>query len=410
MLVMSLSVGAWRTLGRAAGTRSNIARFSQCSRQAEEKLPEGKGTEDKTTEARGPTLAEEQQQKKSEGKDNTQRKKASFGIPSLAFFAVGLPLGYYFSDSLPLRKGTALSDPREFVKYTLIGKDSVSSTCAIFRLRPSTGTTVDLADPNLERAITSVEFKQPQLQIARSYTCLPQADGQHEDELRFLIRREQKGEVSNFLHRLPEGAELETRGLHPEFVLPENVNSVAFLVGGTGIAPAAQAADILAGQADVHILWASRRREDCIGGFSDTQTEPKRTGWGFWGSSKPAKDIQRADDLPNAEKGALVTILESLKQRSAASNGRSSRLAVDYFVDEEGSFIRPEDVKRMIYRLTKDQKDSDSGRNILFVSGPEGFLSYWAGSKQWANGREVQGPLRGVLSTLDLSGWDVIKL
>ncbi|KAF2207790.1 hypothetical protein CERZMDRAFT_12163, partial [Cercospora zeae-maydis SCOH1-5] len=301
-------------------------------------------------------------------------------------------------------------DPREFVNYTLIGKDSVSSTCAIFRLRPSTGTTVDLADPNLERAITSVEFKQPQLQIARSYTCLPQADGQHEDELRFLIRREQKGEVSNFLHRLPEGAQLETRGLHPEFILPEHVNSVAFLVGGTGIAPAAQAADILAGEADVHIMWASRRREDCIGGYNDTQVEPKRTGWGFWGSSKPVKGNDQTNNLPNAEKGALVTILESLKQRSAGATGHSSRLAVDYFVDEEGSFIRPEDVKRMLYRLAKDQRDSDSGRNILFVSGPEGFLSYWAGAKQWANGREVQGPLRGVLSTLDLSGWDVIKL
>lgn len=427
-LDMSLSAGVWRTLGRGTGTLATpgIARFSQCSRLSEEipKAPEEQASADKTTrtasEAQGvkaPALAQElqkdDQQERQEDRRHTReevKKKASFGLPSLAFFAVGLPLGYYFSDYLPTRKANSLSDPTEFVKYTLISKENVSSTCAIFRLKPSTGTTVDLDDPNLERAITSVEFKQPQLQIARSYTCLPQDDGQHEDELRFLIRREQKGEVSNFLHRLPEGAELETRGLHPEFILPENVNSVAFLVGGTGIAPAAQTADILSGEADVHILWASRRREDCIGGYNDTQPESRSAGWNFWGAPKAVRRGEKVEDLPNAEKGALVALLESLKQRSAGSDEGSTRLSIDYFVDEEGSFIRPEDVKRMLYHLSRSQKDTDSGRNILFVSGPEGFLSYWAGAKQWSNGREMQGPLRGVLSTLDLSGWDVVKL
>ena len=423
-LDMSLSAGVWRTLGRGTLATPGVARFSQCSRLGEDvpKAPETNPSEaktvaSKTEEVKSPTLAEEsrrddkqeKQEKRQQAKEEV-KKKARFGLPSLAFFAVGLPLGYYFSDSLPTRKGNSFSDPTEFVKYTLVKKENVSSTCAIFSLKPSTGTTVDLDDPNLERAITSVEFKQPQLQIARSYTCLPQEDGQHEDELRFLIRREQKGEVSNFLHRLSEGAELETRGLHPEFILPENVNSVAFLVGGTGIAPAAQTADILSGEADVHILWASRRREDCIGGYNDTQTESKSAGWNFWGAPKAVKHGEKVEDLPNAEKGALVALLENLKKRSAGPDGRTTRLAVDYFVDEEGSFIRPEDVKRMLYQLARSQKDTDSGRNILFVSGPEGFLSYWAGSKQWSNGREVQGPLRGVLSTLDLSGWDVVKL
>lgn len=412
---MSLSAGLWRTLGRATSARSGIAGFSHCSRRSEDqdKLT-ATGTTATKKEVKLPTLPEgpqenEEQEKRQQAREGV-KKTARFGLPSLVFFAVGLPLGYYFSDYLPLRKGNSLSDPSEFVKYTLIGKENVSSTCAIFRLKPSTGTAVDLDDPNLERAITSVEFKQPQLQIARSYTCLPQADGQHEDELRFLIRREQKGEVSNFLHRLPEGAELETRGLHPEFVLPENVNSVAFLVGGTGIAPAAQAADMLSSEADVHILWASRRREDCIGGYNDTQPEGRSVGWNFWGASKAAKRGEKGEDLPNAEKGALVALLENLKKRSAGADGRTRRLTVDYFVDEEGSFIRPEDVKRMLYQLSRSQKDTDSGRNILFVSGPEGFLRYWAGAKQWSNGREVQGPLRGVLSTLDLSGWDVVKL
>jgi hypothetical protein len=35
------------------------------------------------------------------------------------------------------------------------------------------------------RAIQSVLFKQPQLQIARAYTLLPAEPGQADDELRF---------------------------------------------------------------------------------------------------------------------------------------------------------------------------------------------------------------------------------
>jgi ferredoxin-NADP reductase len=307
-----------------------------------------------------------------------------------------------------------VSAPGEFVEYTLVGRENISSTCAIFRMSPAGNVVVDLDDPSIERAITSVEFKQPQLQIARSYTCLPQAQGQPMDELRFLIRKEQNGEVSSFLHRLPVGANIEIRGLRTEYQIPDNVKSALFLVGGTGIAPALQAVDTLAGQANLHVLWASRRREDCVGGYNDTLQVKRPTSW--WQSSiatpNDAKSQSQVVDLPHAEQGALVAMLESLKRQAFSGNEQSNRLRVDYFVDEEGSAAKPEDVRRIQSSLMRAETPTEAGegRRVILVSGPPGFITYWAGSKQWAAGREVPGPLRGVLSTLDLDGWEVIKL
>jgi ferredoxin-NADP reductase len=344
------------------------------------------------------------------------KEKRKFSLPALAVSALAFPLGWYLNDRYGNGSSSEArtSQPGEFVEYTLVGKESVSSTCAIFRMRPAATVVVDLDEPSAERAITSVEFKQPQLQIARSYTCLPQAQGQPMDEIRFLIRKEQHGEVSSFLHRLPIGSKIELRGLRAEYHIPNDVTNALLLVGGTGIAPALQAADKLAGSANVHILWASRRREDCVGGTNDNIPVKRPTSW-WQGSFTTPNDAKskvepQSTDLPNAEKGALVTMLESLKRQTRASPEQQHRLHVDYFVDEEGSMVKPEDVKRILKSLSRANPPTEEGRSIILVSGPPGFITYWAGSKQWAGGREVPGPLRGVLSTMDLSGWEVVKL
>ena len=289
-----------------------------------------------------------------------------------------------------------------FVKYTLARKDDVSSTCSIFTLTPSTSSPVDVNDPSFERVITSVQFKQPQLQIARNYTLLPHLEGQNSQELRFLIRRERNGEVSGYLHRLHVGAEIEVRGVFPEYKLPSQVDRTVFLAGGTGIAPAMQGAAMLAGDTNVHILWASRQREDCLGGVSDG-SEASSDHWRLWSwwQTKPVVHVA-------PQKSAIVSELDSLKQRSQSQHAESgqTRTVVDYFVDEEGTFIQSKDVQRLL----QQSGSFTSGRRILFVSGPDGFINHWAAPKQWKNGREVQGQLGGVLSTLDLTGWEVVKL
>ncbi len=87
-----------------------------------------------------------------------------------------------------------------------------------------------------------------------------------------------------------------------------------------------------------------------------------------------------------------------------------SDLLVDYLVDETGTFIDARTVQRLLRSDTTQPTASNAGKKVVFVSGPEGFVSYWAGPKQWMNGHEVQGPLGGVLSTLDTSGWTIVKL
>ena len=309
-------------------------------------------------------------------------------------------------------------DSDGFVKYTLIKKEDVSSTCSIFTLKPKAWSTIRTDDESLQRLITSVQFKQPQLQIARNYTLLPPKEGQNPQELSFLIRRETNGEVSGYLHRLPVGSSIELRGLSAEYILPEHVSEVLFLAGGTGIAPAMQVADALAGQSRVHILWASRRREDCIGGISDTAKETgssqSYSGWLTPSSMMPPREKkENAIVKSSQERCAIVSELERLKQQSNAASLRSerNRLLVDYHVDEEDNFIQPKEVQRLLQLSGNSNSEKISAaKKLLFVAGPDGFVNHWAAPKQWVGGREVQGHLGGVLSTLNLNGWEVIKL
>ena len=345
------------------------------------------------------------QQRYQHGKTQDDKRKPGKGLRLRPFIvaAICIPLGYTLNWYLKRRDGVDESASSDgFVKYTLTSKENISTTCSIFTLKPASSSPIDVDDPALDRAITSVQFKQPQLQIARNYTLLPRKDGQDPDQLRFLIRRERNGEVSGYLHRLPVGAEIEVRGVFPEYKFPPNIETTVFLTGGTGIAPAMQAAAMLAGESDVHILWASRRREDCAGGASDTIQKP--SSWSFWtwkqGEPSAAAEQQKCD---------IVAELDHLKQLARSKDGHG--LVVDYFVDEEGTFIKASHLQKLMQASHPTSRGTTSnGKKILFVSGPDGFVSHWAALKQWQNGHEVQGKLGGVLSTLDLTGWEVVKL
>jgi hypothetical protein len=341
-------------------------------------------------------------------------KDAKANDPRLSKFAkifgvfIGIAAAFAFRAVVGTKDAKKKSTSADgFTKYRLTGREELSTTSSIFSLRPISGSGLSFDEESLRRAITSIQIKQPQLQIARSYTLLPAVPGQDPDELRLLIRREQNGEVSGYLHRLSLGAEVEMRGPSAEYALPEKVQKVIFLAGGTGIVPALQVSRVAAGQADVHILWANRRREDCEGGVSDTATKPSSWSATFasWTSmfGMASTDIV-VQDAPDAKsKNTIVAQLEDVKQSG------QGRLAVDYFVDEENAFIKPTDATRLV-RSSFSTGNESEGSKIIFVSGPEGFVKYWAGPKEWANGREVQGALGGILASLDLRGWEVVKL
>ncbi|KAK6004250.1 hypothetical protein QM012_009100 [Aureobasidium pullulans] len=315
---------------------------------------------------------------------------------SLFFFGTGWALNEHFK-FISFASPQALND-LTFTPFALKNKETVSSTSAIFTLSQShipPGT----FDNWWKKGVWSIEIKQPQLQIARAYTPLPPLDGSDPDALRLLVRREQRGEVSGYIHRRPLGADIEVRGPAVEYELPEHVDQVVFLAGGTGVAPAIQIAHAMGDKARIAVLWASRSREDCLGGQSD---DPITPAW-YASFARLFTNAQHPSATHSSEKSLIVKQLDALKHANKA-------LSVDYFVDEESTYITPQNVRNAIAPASSQPTTSGQGKKIILVSGPEGFINYWAGPKQWLNGREVQGPLGGALAHMDLKGWQVVKL
>jgi NAD(P)H-flavin reductase len=293
---------------------------------------------------------------------------------------------------------------RAFTPYKLVKKQPVSSTATIFVLEPQE------ASQNLEKykeawrkGIWNVHFKQPQLQIVRPYTPLPSDDTRsevHTQQLRFLIRNDIYGEVSSYLHRLPIGSQIELRGPNLEYEISPSVKQVVFFAGGTGIAPALQVAHALFSSKEqrkerkLHILWANRRREDCVGGQSDySPAEPLAL------KSKITSIFSSPSTPPVAtqeDQGLIVKELEQLREKYPG------QVTVEYFVNEENTWIDRDAVFKALSRF--EDRDFSAGspaaqeqRQIL-ISGPPGFISYLAGPKEWRGGKEVQGGVSKILA------------
>lgn len=312
-------------------------------------------------------------------------------------------------------------NPEKFIKYSLVSREPVSATSSLFTLRPrypSDGN-YDVYEDAWRTGVWSVMFKQPQLQIGRDYTPLPttaatslSVDEENEGYLRFFIRKDPFGEVSRYLHTLNIGADIEMRGPQIECAIPRETNNILFIAGGTGIAPALQAGYSLLSRTTsknrprIHILWASRLREDCIGGESDTHKAPTRRSWfsGWFGSSESTPSSSQAVATVSSKQvtSLIVKELEALKSQYPG------QITVDYYLDEENRFIGKQDISKLV-ESTQPTEGLPKSKLIL-VSGPEGFISYMAGPKVWAQGQELQGPLKGIIKELDLKDWGVWKL
>lgn len=329
-------------------------------------------------------------------------------------------------------------NPQTFSPYTLVSKGQISSTASIFTLRPSHSVALkdgaEIYNQAWKSGIWSVEVKQPQLQIARAYTPLPPSDllpKRVEDDgigLRFFIRRDPKGEVSGYLHKLPEGATIDLRGPHLEYKIPNNVGEILFLAGGTGIAPALQAAHTLlshrsclpTGSPKIRILWANRRRDDCKGGMSyqNSAASGASKPLGLWpGHVQPKATPPQNESLEYAGGTPPAPLVKELM---ALQKEYPSNIRVEYFVNEESTYIGKVRLDQCINdksswtcpsgREPGVPGEANTGRKLILVSGPDGFVEYLAGQKVWDNGKEGQGRIGGLLSMLDLKGWEVWKL
>ncbi|KAL4898492.1 homoaconitase LysF [Aspergillus ambiguus] len=313
-------------------------------------------------------------------------------------------IGAYVRSRQGSNSSTTLN-PYTFTPYTLVSRESVSSSGSLFILqppKPDSGNS-EVYEDAWKTGVWSVMFKQPQLQIGRDYTPLPPApeDG---DSLRFFIRRDPFGEVSRYLHGLNLGTPVEVRGPRIECEIPSDTQQILFIAGGTGIAPALQAGHTLLRRTDetkkprIHILWANRRREDCAGGVNDTaQGGENLSPWYsrlFTRSSSTETAPAPVDSPTERFSSLMVQEIEALKLQYPG------QVTVDYYVDEENQFIG----KDAIQRIAAPASESPRGK-MLLVSGPEGFISYMAGPKLWAQGMELQGPVQGIIRELNLKDW-----
>ena len=307
-----------------------------------------------------------------------------------------------------------------FLPFVLKGKTQVSPTSSVFTIGPlSPKQPFHSIDTLREKAILSVQVKQPQLQITRAYTPLPPiASGSQElsDEptLQFLVRHEPQGEMSSYLNRLPPDAVVHLRGPNVEYRLPRDVDRILFLAGGTGIAPALQVAYALTEfrndrgiKPTMYILWANRKRDDCTGGTSDTPTKVTSwsTSWSKWWGPQNKPILQKG--TTRYETSPIVAEIDCFK------NSLSDRFKVDYFVDEEKTIITADKLQSLMYQESSPSVPEGikpRSRGLVLLSGSDGFISHYAGPKAWKNGEEVQGALGGVLGKLAMDGWDVWKL
>ncbi|KAK7954034.1 hypothetical protein PG996_014920 [Apiospora saccharicola] len=327
-------------------------------------------------------------------------------------------------------KDESLNDTR-FTAFDVVSNEPVSPTAFVLTIRSRDS---ELAKNSAklkaawEHGLWSVEFKQPQLQIARHYTPLPPLEGEDgtDGQLRFLVRKMQGGEMSNYLSRMHAGDQVWLRGPHHGFDIPKRLGDareIVFLAGGTGIAPALQMVHKMLNapvngaqdsKPSIRILWANRRSVDCV-----------------------ARDEFRSKREENlrAQSVFLRQILEMKRRHGDQFN-------IDYYVDDERKFIGIKDIDAALrsasatkttwtlqaankicrwhsaelLAASMDEDDghtSDAvcacpqgraGRKIVCVSGPDGFIEAFAGSKRWTGGRELQGPVQGALGTIKQQG------
>jgi hypothetical protein len=344
---------------------------------------------------------------------------------------------YLVPDYVARRRAQPVLNARSFTAYELVAKHRVSQTSSVFVLRPpgpAAGATPVLEEAWAADWLWSVQAKQPQLQIGREYTPLPPAaravlraaaaaagdGGEGEDDaadLHLLIRKEMNGEMTTYLHGLPGSAAVGLRGPFPDVRVPPGCDEIIFIAGGTGISPALQAAHVMArrgGAAKMHILWANRWRQECIGGVNEPPRAERGAAEGAprgWIGRVLGKTVRgrveeavRAEAVAPPEKGIMVKVIDAMK-----ANVPEGALQVQYFVDEEDTFVRRSDVQRLL-TASAPVDGSKPATKIIMVSGPEGFIDYWAGRKRVDDETERQGPLEGILGEMNLKGWKVWKL
>lgn len=246
--------------------------------------------------------------------------------------------------------------------------------------------------------------------------------------------------MSTYLSRLGVGHGVWLRGPHPGFDIMKRLGGqkhVVFLAGGTGVVPGLQVARaILDGRSDTSftLLWAVRKREELQGVKPETNSS-----WSRWWNRTLPEEIQQGIQAASP----MGRELDEMKTRYG------DRLTIHIAIDEEKTRFKSEDLSNALQQSPSpkiqpaagcqlhDQRlyiglsefepsappcictaseQSQPGKNLFMVSGPEGFVAHYTGPKLWLGGVETQGPVSGVAGDLLhkhpwlAANWLVLKL
>ncbi|KAK6954762.1 hypothetical protein Daesc_004731 [Daldinia eschscholtzii] len=353
--------------------------------------------------AGGPQSQQQQQQQQQRGAN--WRTWALFNLAGLAaaFLAAVVLKTKNAQDSAK----NAPMNTTSFSPFTITSKEQVSPTAFVLSVRADQG---GGKDPSLllrrvwEHGLWSVEVKQPQLQIARHYTPLPplteeekkdevargsagngdSSNGEGE-ELRFLIRKVDGGEMSTYLSKLQVGEKVWLRGPHLGFDIARRLGDtgkhVVFLAGGTGIAPALQvarrvlddhssrtetASERKEEKPTVSILWANRYAADALG---RQQQSPQSSGATkgraisslFGGSASPTPSDTSSER--QSQTPADSTLALQIRELQAK---HPDHFRISYFVDEERHFISEHDLRLAL----KDSSSSPTASTMCTWHSP----------------------------------------
>ncbi|KAL7795425.1 hypothetical protein V8C37DRAFT_42086 [Trichoderma ceciliae] len=354
---------------------------------------------------------------------------------------------YYSTTSKPSPLNT-----ESFIPYTITSREAISPTSFVFTISPHNQNSLL---PYLAPSATSwryplwsVEFKQPQVQIARHYTPLPPREGDDPSDgsLRFYVRAVRGGEMSSYLSRLGVGHDVWLRGPHVGFDITARLGSminVVFLAGGTGVVPAMQVAKAVleqSPQSRVDLLWAIRKREE----LQHVNSPVRRPSWWqFWlaAGSEPVQLLpQLRDPSPIArqlramktEYGERLRIQVAIDEEQtyfreshlhkAVSPGHRQDLSPNHSITTPGCRLHVPSMLELAPEFETPATADDckcgagAGKNLFMISGPDGFIAHYAGPKRWLGGQQVQGPIGGVAAQLQkrypwlADEWLVLKL
>ena len=221
-------------------------------------------------------------------------------------------------------------------------------------------------------------------------------------DLQFYIRKEKGGEVSNYLAELPVGAILQVRGPHAGIDLTGDIKEVHFIAGGTGIAPALQVAHTLLTRRNeiegpkITISWFNRDWDECLGAQLDTTISDEKRN--------PIVAELEALQREHPNRVELVYCVDEDRKGVQKSGNQGRSFSTSSFPSMLKTMLKGE--AQVKYGAVTTRIDS----KLIFVSGPEGFVTHFAGPKKWLDGKETQGELGGMFKKTGARDWKVWKL